>query len=454
MQLVIRYALVALAPLILLAWLWLAGTYSALRDSVGIAFVTTGFVTVFAWRGGSHRKPAFRGQFLRAFSIPQVYAWLIACWVLLGVLDRAMEPAPLPFTGHVASPVKVASQAADLRIGLALSGGGYRAALLHAGVLMELDQRGIPISNISSVSGGSIIGAYIAQGGDPAEFVKAVINGRFRFKRELLSALNLPRWLLPFGAFSRRDVQAAIVHRVLLSSPSSASAKPPALIVAMTDISRGISVGATDNGYLLAGPTTSRFFRTGEAITIDGLGDLATRVSISGAFPGAFPALRTNAIFTVNPEPLATSSDVREIGMTLVDGGVRDNLGLKLLENADASARGTSPTFVPWSGFQLGEEWKLDLIVISDGGKSLEADENNKGLLSEVMRAIDVTGLETGIVENHDTGAPKSCFISAVFTLLWTRCYHRRLSPSTQCQRTVLLLPAAATRRSYSRPNR
>ncbi|TIO33408.1 patatin-like phospholipase family protein [Mesorhizobium sp.] len=141
-----------------------------------------------------------------------------------------MEAASLPLTGHVAAPANVAPPAAGLRIALALTGGGYRAALLHAGVLMELDRLGIPISNVSSVSGGSIIGAYIAKGGDPAEFVKAVIDGRSRLKRELLSAFNLPRWILPFGNFSRRDVQAQIVRRVLLSSVPNSTEMRPALM--------------------------------------------------------------------------------------------------------------------------------------------------------------------------------------------------------------------------------
>lgn len=47
------------------------------------------------------------------------------------------------------------------KLGLALSGGGFRASFFHIGVLASLAQRGIlkKISVISTVSGGSIIGA-------------------------------------------------------------------------------------------------------------------------------------------------------------------------------------------------------------------------------------------------------------------------------------------------------
>lgn len=49
-----------------------------------------------------------------------------------------------------------------LRIGLALSGGGFRAAIFHLGVIRRLEELGIMprIDVISAVSGGSIIAAY------------------------------------------------------------------------------------------------------------------------------------------------------------------------------------------------------------------------------------------------------------------------------------------------------
>src|ERR1035438_500056 len=48
------------------------------------------------------------------------------------------------------------------KIGLALSGGGYRAAAYHLGTLKKLNQMGIldKVDIISTVSGGSITGAY------------------------------------------------------------------------------------------------------------------------------------------------------------------------------------------------------------------------------------------------------------------------------------------------------
>lgn len=49
----------------------------------------------------------------------------------------------------------------EKRLGLALSGGGFRASFFHIGVLARLAELDLlrPIEVISTVSGGSIIGA-------------------------------------------------------------------------------------------------------------------------------------------------------------------------------------------------------------------------------------------------------------------------------------------------------
>ena len=50
------------------------------------------------------------------------------------------------------------------RIGLALSGGGFRATLYHMGVVRYLRDAGLleSVTDIASVSGGSILGAHLA----------------------------------------------------------------------------------------------------------------------------------------------------------------------------------------------------------------------------------------------------------------------------------------------------
>jgi NTE family protein len=79
-----------------------------------------------------------------------------------------MPDQPLAGTGN-----QVAQAAADFQwdghgfeagTGIALSGGGFRAMLFHAGALMRLNELGIlsRAQRISSVSGGSIAAGYLA----------------------------------------------------------------------------------------------------------------------------------------------------------------------------------------------------------------------------------------------------------------------------------------------------
>ncbi len=338
----------------------------------------------------------------------------VGVWLTLSLADSVFESRPLPLRGQVLQPAAMPAAYQGLKVGLAMSGGGYRAALVHAGVVDALGQLGVPVTHMSSVSGGSIIAAFISQGGAPQDFRDAVIAGRFRMQRDMLAAHNLVRLPSPgtapglgidvwpfFGEFSRLNVQANLVDRVLLAGSSTADpARPrgPALMVCMTDLTYGFSVGALEGGVLLSGPTTARFFQTSTAIDFPAL-RLSERVAVSGAFPGAFPTLNVKARITTTPEPLAHTSAAQELNLVLADGGVRDNLGLALLEAADASARKAAAEARPgrWTGFDAPAHWALDLILVSDGGKFVQP-ESVQGMLSATMRAIDLSGLETGVL--------------------------------------------------------
>ena len=78
------------------------------------------------------------------------------------------------------------------RLGLALSGGGFRATLYHLGVVRFLRDAGIlpKITHITSVSGGSILGAHLVlnwerYSGSPDDFERLV---DFRYREALLTA--------------------------------------------------------------------------------------------------------------------------------------------------------------------------------------------------------------------------------------------------------------------------
>jgi predicted acylesterase/phospholipase RssA len=63
--------------------------------------------------------------------------------------------------GEIVGGPPVSEEREHPKLGLALSGGGHRAAFFHIGVLAKLAELGLlrPVQVISTVSGGSIIGA-------------------------------------------------------------------------------------------------------------------------------------------------------------------------------------------------------------------------------------------------------------------------------------------------------
>src|SRR4051794_26569433 len=95
---------------------------------------------------------------------------------------------------------------ATIKLGLALSGGGFRASLYHLGLVRFLRDAGLlsQVSHITAVSGGSIIAAHLVlnwdrYNGSPGEFDAAA--------SELLS-------------FVRLDVRNRIVRRFPLTLPA------------------------------------------------------------------------------------------------------------------------------------------------------------------------------------------------------------------------------------------
>lgn len=357
----------------------------------------------------------------------------LAVWAALSAADAWFESRPLPRRGTVLQPPNMPAANAPLRVGLALSGGGYRAALVHAGVVDALGNLGLPVTHLSSVSGGSIIGSFLSVGGAPRDFVDAVADGRFRMKRDLLAAQHLVRlpsptvlpwldvdvWPWPWP-MSRTDVQANLVDRVLLAGakPGDLPRRGPRLMVCMTDLNHGLSVGATDDGVLLVGPTVARYFRAGQAIDFPALPRLADRVAVSGAFPGAFPALPVTARIARGDAPTRDlqSPQASPLPLQLADGGVRDNLGLTLLEAMDRQAR-LAPSPDGWTGFRPDADWQLDLILVSDGGKLLQATAP-EGTLGSTLRAIDLSGLATGVLRPFGNGdGPPRVLLSALGTV-------------------------------------
>jgi len=398
---------------ILSLWLYIGGSYSLPRDILILA-LTCG-ISLLVWPNtrmylfsllqnkldGGQAAPLQSPQYKR-FSI----SWVVIAWLSITAADTFFESKELPLNGNIPSPDKARIQWLDKKIGLSLSGGGYRAALLHAGVLHELANQGVAVTHLSAVSGGAIIAAYVARGGKPEDFFTAVQSRRFNLTRDMTWAHNLIRLpapaysslldlnLWPFSKpFSRLNVQENLLDRVLLGGIGTmelASKDGPELMICMTDLTYGLNIGAMSDGFLMLGPSTSRYFDSREARFPDHFDRLSTRVAISGAFPVAFPTTPVTAHISLT-DPGTSPSKKKQLDLLLADGGIRDNLGLRLLQKANEY--GWMKDSHPLA------DWKLDLMLVSDGGKFFRQAEATSQI-DTALRAIDITGLETGFASH------------------------------------------------------
>ncbi|MEM6272638.1 MAG: patatin-like phospholipase family protein [Bacteroidota bacterium] len=102
------------------------------------------------------------------------------------ITSTTIDPSPPP-----------SSPEPKYKIGLCLSGGGYRATAYHLGTLRKLREMGIlhDIDVISTVSGGSITGAlYAIEGEDFTQFEKKLLTG---VKRSVIRHILLtPQFIL------------------------------------------------------------------------------------------------------------------------------------------------------------------------------------------------------------------------------------------------------------------
>lgn len=273
------------------------------------------------------------------------------------------------------------------RIGLALSGGGFRAAAFHLGVFRELERRGMlwNLDLITCVSGGSIAGTHLAMhwGKDDAldkleEYLKT---------RSIAISSFIGGILDPFE--TRLEKLADTYDRDLFHGRKLGDLLDgPRLYLNATNL-------ATGNMFFFV--TGKRPDDTGKAEMgewelprVDaGAFPLSHAVAASSAFPPVFPPLRLTRDTYPN-----TEVDY----VTLTDGGVYDNLGVNPL---------------------MLERNALDYVLVSDAGKPFEVEERptkagsvvlfeSIGILMEQVRGLQFKRLEL----SGYTGGPKPVWFS------------------------------------------
>jgi len=278
---------------------------------------------------------------------------------------------------------------AEKKIGLALSGGGFRATLYHLGLVRFLFDADIlrNVSHITSVSGGSIVAAHLALNWErytdsPAEFDKAAaellafirldVRNRILRRFPLAFALRGPRRLLRLS--NRKLTRTGLLeyhYEKYLFGDTSLFQLPqsPRLHILATNLSEGRLTSFNRDGMWMIRRAQGDAFRV-DQVRI-GLATVPMAVAASSAFPGFFPPL------------LLTGEDVGarsgEFGrQSYTDGGVYDNLGVRMFRFLAKSA---GPDERPWDG-----------VLVSDVGKPFQVQSSAKagGLVRTAMRASDI----------------------------------------------------------------
>ncbi|HEY6255896.1 MAG TPA: patatin-like phospholipase family protein [Xanthobacteraceae bacterium] len=351
--------------------------------------------------------------------------FLPVAWVLVSIGD-ALSPTNVEFQSSSPANNDEGSAPPKIRVGLAISGGGYRAALFHAGVVAALEELHDPIEVMSSVSGGSIFGSFYARGGTPQKFEQAVVQGSINLERYvlridnalcLLASVRIPVGdssfsLLPFfRECSRTTMQSDLLRRTLLGSvldrDGSVEGRPE-LMLGTTDIAGHRMIGLTPHGFVniylsepldrfsfanpsgVGGSRNQAIFFPEHLAHLPGEQQLSALVAASGAFPGALPAYRLWAPYTLKGHPPHT------FGYLLADGGLTDNSGMILLDAAQLlAAQSQRDIEHPFPNTQNPpnewhiSRWNVDLILASDAGAYTLHLLPSSGF-AEFVRAIDV----------------------------------------------------------------
>ena len=269
-------------------------------------------------------------------------------------------------------------------LGLALSGGGFRATLYHLGVIRFLRDAGKlhKVSHIASVSGGSILAAHLVLNwdrytGDDKSFAEAAseiikfvqFDVRNRIVRRLPMQIFL-RFLARLHLFKQREATPNAIleryyeahlygDRCLYELPEQ-----PMLHMLATNVTTGVLSVFNRNGLFMA-HREDHGRQKFEHIP-GRMASIPRIVAASSAFPGFFPPVE----ITVADLGVPDGEFPTEF---FTDGGVYDNMGLRAFS---------------WLKHQ---DARLETILVSDAGKPFQMlTEAALGLIGQSIRASDI----------------------------------------------------------------
>jgi NTE family protein len=249
-------------------------------------------------------------------------------------------------------------------IGLALSGGGFRATLFHLGAIRRLHELGIlpKLTTVSSVSGGSILNGFLA-----SRLANSLSQGISDFTSEVavpvrqFCSLDIRRWPAVERLVPGIDNSLQLTHqydehltdaKLLKDIPGT-----PNHVFCSTDLAYGVNwiftkqrCGDYQVGYMSPPPDWK----------------LSTAIAASSCFPPVFRPISLN----LNPKELqggkAIVGPLRDQcikGLTFTDGGVYDNLGLEpIWKNHEVVLSSDGGALFPVGG-DIGFTWEIGRFI-------------------------------------------------------------------------------------------
>ncbi len=259
-------------------------------------------------------------------------------------------------------------------LGIALSGGGFRATLFGLGSLLRMNDAMLlqRLDRITSVSGGSILAGVLASRWDSLQFVdghatnfaSAIVDPIRRFCSETADIeAGILGWITPFrsaGDYLEKHYRNELFGEISMKDlPKRKTNEAPLFVFYATNMQTGRSFRFRQDmiaDYRLGINETANI-------------PLATAVTASSAFPPLFSpiCIKTNANdwrhakFDGDPDLL---NRLRK-ELVLADGGIYDNIGLESLNE--------------------------DIRLVSDAGAPFELEESPKGdYFSQLGRVRDI----------------------------------------------------------------
>ncbi len=283
--------------------------------------------------------------------------------------------------------------------GLALSGGGFRAMLFHAGALWRLNHSGLlaDFDRISSVSGGSIISGLLGlrwnqlefNDGVATQYVPLVVEPIMEFADETIDIGSTLRGVLLPGPVSKRISQ----HYRRLYGDATLQDLPwpsegPQFVFNATNLQSGVLWRFTKL-YMAD-------YKVGMVSKPEV--PLADVVAASSAFPpflSPFDLRVKRSEYTEESQswPLARLQKRRTV--TLSDGGVYDNLGLQTIFD------------------------RYRTVLVSDGGEPFEAkDRVARDWIFQTLRVV--------LTIHRQVGALRKAQLIEAYQMPKSNVYHRK----------------------------